>query len=57
MRGKAKVKDWKACVRTWEKNSNNNTQPKYANKQTNSFDLESDEFMNEENFSDKYGVN
>jgi uncharacterized protein YdaU (DUF1376 family) len=26
MRGKAKVKDWKACVRTWEKNSNSNTQ-------------------------------
>ena len=22
MRGKAKIKDWKACVRTWEKNSN-----------------------------------
>ena len=21
MRGKAKIKDWKACVRTWEKNS------------------------------------
>lgn len=26
MRGKAKVKDWKACVRTWEKNSKPNTQ-------------------------------
>jgi len=23
IRGKAKIKDWKACVRTWEKNSNN----------------------------------
>lgn len=23
MRGKTKVKDWKACVRTWEKNRNN----------------------------------
>jgi len=23
MRGKAKVKDWKACVRTWEQNSSN----------------------------------
>ena len=23
MRGKNKIKDWKACVRTWEKNSNN----------------------------------
>ncbi len=22
MRGKAKIKDWKACVRTWEKGSN-----------------------------------
>lgn len=22
MRGKTKVKDWKACIRTWEKNSN-----------------------------------
>lgn len=22
MRGKAKIKDWKACVRTWEKNNN-----------------------------------
>jgi hypothetical protein len=24
MRGKAKVKDWRACVRTWEKNSKQN---------------------------------
>lgn len=31
MRGKNKIKDWKACVRTWEKNSNNNTQPRFAN--------------------------
>ena len=23
MRGKNKIKDWKACVRTWEQNSNN----------------------------------
>ncbi len=23
VRGKTKIKDWKACVRTWEKNSNN----------------------------------
>jgi len=22
MRGKNKIKDWKACVRTWEKNAN-----------------------------------
>lgn len=26
VRGKAKVKDWKACVRTWEKNAKPNTQ-------------------------------
>ena len=25
MRGKAKIKDWKACVRTWEKNSTNSS--------------------------------
>tara|TARA_R110002167_G_scaffold256475_3_gene462872 strand:+ start:470 stop:1252 length:783 start_codon:yes stop_codon:yes gene_type:complete len=24
MRGKTKIKDWQACVRTWEKNSSNN---------------------------------
>lgn len=27
MRGKNKIKDWKACVRTWEQNDNNNQQP------------------------------
>ena len=26
--GKNKMKDWKACVRTWEKNRNNTNQPK-----------------------------
>ena len=26
MRGKNKIKDWKACVRTWEKNSINSNQ-------------------------------
>lgn len=26
MRGKAKIKDWKACVRTWEQNNKNNPQ-------------------------------
>jgi len=25
MRGKTKIKDWKACVRTWEKNANEKT--------------------------------
>lgn len=28
MRGKNKIKDWKACVRTWEKNSEPKTQAK-----------------------------
>ena len=31
MRGKNKIKDWKACVRTWEKNSTGN-QPKATGK-------------------------
>lgn len=26
MRGKSKIKDWKACVRTWEKNKKNKSQ-------------------------------
>ena len=28
MRGRNKIKDWKACVRTWEKNSNQNNSNK-----------------------------
>ncbi len=28
MRGKNKIKCWKACIRTWEKNNNNNQGPK-----------------------------
>lgn len=27
MRGKNKIKDWKACVRTWEENNNKNNHP------------------------------
>ena len=34
----------------------NQTQPRYASNQTNSFDLDSDDFMNEQSFSEKYGV-
>ena len=30
MRGKAKIKDWKACVRTWEKNAIQKQKPKKA---------------------------
>ena len=29
MRGKTKIKDWKACVRTWESNQKSNSKPKY----------------------------
>jgi hypothetical protein len=30
MRGKAKIKDWKACVRTWEKNSKQPQSKQYS---------------------------
>lgn len=30
MRGKTKIKCWKACVRTWENNSSNQTQAKFS---------------------------
>jgi hypothetical protein len=30
MRGKTKIKCWKACVRTWENNSSNQAQAKFA---------------------------
>ncbi len=30
MRGKAKIKDWKACVRTWEKNSGGTQAKQYS---------------------------
>ena len=32
MRGKTKIKDWKACVRTWEKNSTAPAQPQERKK-------------------------
>jgi hypothetical protein len=35
MRGKAKVKDWKACVRTWEQNSSNKkSEPDFSDDKT-----------------------
>lgn len=32
MRGKTKIKDWKACVRTWERNDNNNSKDFFEGK-------------------------
>ena len=34
MRGKTKIKDWKACVRTWEKNSKDKAGAKQFSKTT-----------------------
>lgn len=34
MRGKTKIKDWKACVRTWEKNANEKTTANKRNFET-----------------------
>lgn len=45
MRGKTKVKDWRACVRTWERNNKNKPA------QQSGFDID---FMDAELYEDKY---
>ena len=54
MRGKTKVKDWKACVRTWEKNATQPTQARYASNQKQSVVIDNDntDWMNTQSFSD-----
>jgi len=51
MRGKTKIKCWKACVRTWENNSSNQVPAKFAKPVIDNNDTS---WMENKTFEDKY---